>query len=294
MPIPSFKNIIGISLIAVIFIMGFCVYAQEPQNNRQSVVNLTGAQEQARLYRNEGLEQQRQGNLAAAVTCYQKAIALDSAYAVSYNDLGIIYEARGLIGAAEANYLEAIRRDSGYASAYANLALLYENKNDLKKAVSCWQKRLELGVSGDLWTEKARAKIDELIQRIPELKRDWTEKETMDLIKAVREGKKAGKIKELEEIQNRFVAAKNLYNRHKYQDAIKEVDLILSLSPQDQQAKSLMKSIKDKLREEKRKLVISQMQVCFQNGIGFYRYNDLRAAKKEFDKITQLTASPQD
>lgn len=294
MPNPSFKNISGISLQVLIFILGFYVYAQEPQNIGHSAANLTGTQEQARLYRSEGLEQQRQGNLSAAVTCYQKAIALDPAYAVSYNDLGIIYEARGLLGLAEANYLEAIRRDSGYASAYSNLALLYENKNDLNKAFSCWQKRLELGMPADPWTEKAKAKIDELIQRIPELKRDFIEKEALNLIKAINEEKKAKKIKELEEIQNRFIAAKNLYNRHKYQDAIKELNWILSLSPQDQQAKSLMKSIKDKLREEKKKTVISQMQASFANGISFYQHNDLRAAKKEFDKITQLTALPQD
>lgn len=297
MPNPSFKNTIGISLIAVIFIMGSCVYAQEPRlekNNPRQAANLTGVQEQARLYRDEGLKQQKQGNLDAAGTCYQKAVVLDPGYAVAYNDLGIIYEAKGLIGPAEANYLEAIRKDSGYLSAYSNLALLYENKGDLRKAVSFWEKRLEFGAPGDLWTEKAKVRLDELVQMIPELKADFIEKETINLIRTINEEKKAKKIKELEDIQNHFIAAKNFDNKHEYKDALKELDWILSLSPQDQQAKSLKGAIKDKLREQKKKTVMSEMQAYFQNGLNFYRYNDFRAAKIEFDKITRLTMSSQD
>ena len=71
----------------------------------QEEKNLSELQKQARSYRAQGLELQCIGNMDAAMSLYQKAIELDPAYPVAYNDLGIIYEAKGLIDRAEESYL---------------------------------------------------------------------------------------------------------------------------------------------------------------------------------------------
>lgn len=117
---------------------------------------LSQLQELARTYREEGLALQNIGNLDDAMSLYQKAIGLDPSYAPAYNDLGIVLEAKGLSGEAEQYYLKAIAVDPGLLSAYSNLAIIYENKRDLDKALYYWDKRAQLGVGTDPWTQKAR------------------------------------------------------------------------------------------------------------------------------------------
>jgi tetratricopeptide (TPR) repeat protein len=91
---------------------------------------------------------------------YQKAVELDPAYVIAYNDLGVIYEAKGLPQRAEASYLRSIKIDPNYLSAYSNLALLYENRGDFDKASFYWSKRIELGSPDDSWTGKARQHLE--------------------------------------------------------------------------------------------------------------------------------------
>ncbi len=116
----------------------------------------------ARVYRSKGLEFQSGGDIDSAMSSYRRAIALDPAYAVAYNDLGVIYEAKGLPDLAEENYLAAISIDPYCLSAYSNLALLYEQKNQLDNAAFYWTRRLELGCTGDPWVEKAKEHLQNL------------------------------------------------------------------------------------------------------------------------------------
>ncbi|MFH1281477.1 MAG: tetratricopeptide repeat protein, partial [Candidatus Omnitrophota bacterium] len=110
---------------------------------------------QARKYRELGLEYQRMGNLAEALSFYQKAIAMYPDFAVVYNDIGVVYEAMGSLEQAEENYLKSVRVDPNYPGAYTNLALYYEGQRNLKKAVFYWGKRVEVGISDDPQTQKA-------------------------------------------------------------------------------------------------------------------------------------------
>ncbi|MFA5157269.1 MAG: tetratricopeptide repeat protein [Candidatus Omnitrophota bacterium] len=123
---------------------------------------LNGLQKEARAYRQQGVESQKIGDLDNAMAYYQKAAELDSAYAIAYNDLGIIYEAKGMPDRAEQNYLKAVQINPNFFSAYSNLALFYENKRDLKKASEYWQKRIDFGPSADPWTERARARLNDI------------------------------------------------------------------------------------------------------------------------------------
>jgi len=124
--------------------------------------NLSDLQKQARLYRQQGLELQRVDDLDSAMAFYQKATELDPVYAVPYNDLGIIYEAKGWLDRAEDSYLKAIKIDPDYLSAYSNLALLYENKHQLDQAEFFWQKRAELGLADDPWTQRAKSRLEDI------------------------------------------------------------------------------------------------------------------------------------
>jgi len=132
------------------------------ETSQQKESDLTAFQNDARLYRMQGLEYQRIGNLDAAMAMYQKAIEMDPMYAVAYNDLGVIYETRGYATRAEESYLKAVKVDSNYLSAYTNLALLYEGRRDLDKAAYYWEKRAELGALDDPWTQKARVRLEQI------------------------------------------------------------------------------------------------------------------------------------
>jgi len=114
----------------------------------------------AKIYRDNGLEAQRRGDLDLALTYYQKAAEMNPGYAVAYNDLGIIYEAKGDTKRAEESYLQAIKLEPDYLSPYSNLALIYENRRDFKDAAVYWKKRAELGSSSDPWTVKAKARYE--------------------------------------------------------------------------------------------------------------------------------------
>ena len=87
------------TLIAILFVLYFAglTFAQELKAG-PSVADLVDVkQEQARKYREVGLEYQQMGNLAEALSYYQKAVAVYPNFAVAYNDLGVVCETMGLI-----------------------------------------------------------------------------------------------------------------------------------------------------------------------------------------------------
>lgn len=171
MPTHSFRKN-SIKNIAISFFIFGCfslLFAKTPAKEKIKEEKLSGSQQQARLYREQGLKLQEKNDLDGAMNLYQKAVVLDPMYAVAYNDLGIIYEAKNLIDRAKQSYLEAVRLDPNFLSAYTNLALLYENKRDLDKAIFYWKKRVQLGSPDDPWTQKAKQRINDImmVQGIP-------------------------------------------------------------------------------------------------------------------------------
>jgi|EPASupsiteSAE347_1022098.scaffolds.fasta_scaffold04738_2 tetratricopeptide (TPR) repeat protein len=160
---------------------------------------------QARVYRIEGVKYQDLGDLDSALKMYQKAVQLDPAYPVAYNDLGIIYEAKGDISRAEESYLQALKIDPFLLDAYTNLALLYENKRELEKAVYYWEKRVELGNPDDPWTLKAQQRLLDVrlaLSRDPAA--EARQREAVALVKEVSDSKKAaaGKVKTNKDTSN--------------------------------------------------------------------------------------------
>jgi tetratricopeptide (TPR) repeat protein len=166
----TFENIIERIIVSAVFmgsvILPFSVISAATDNltgvYSEDETKLTTIQKQAREHRYQGVEYQRLGNFDMAMAYYQKAVELDPAYAVAYNDLGIIYEAKGMSDRAEESYLKAVKIDPNYLSSYSNLALFYEGKRDLKQAAVYWQKRIEFGPVGDPWTEKARKRLEDI------------------------------------------------------------------------------------------------------------------------------------
>jgi len=206
--------------------------------------DLTALQKQARKYRRQGLEYQRIGNIDEAMSFYQKAIELDPAYAVTYNDLGITYESKGMIERAIGAYLMAIKIDPSYLSAYTNLALIYENKRDLKQAAFYWEKRAQLGSYDDPWTEKARQRLKDIglvLSNNP--LEDAREEEVYSFLKDV-ENQKSILRKDDSALSNKhFDKAKQSYDRGDFATAIKEAVDAQQLNPANREIEKFIEKV---------------------------------------------------
>jgi len=221
--LPKFIFIIIITLCVSCFYGQ--LFAQDQDKADDSTPSeVTGAlQEQARQYREKGLENQRLGNIPAAMALYQKAIALDPTYAVAYNDLGVIYEAAGFPERAKESYYRAIRVEPSYLSSYSNMALFYEDQRDLDRAAFYWAKRAELGPVDDPWTEKAAKRykdIRSVLSSRPEA--DAREEDVLGLIKDVTVYKSAFTKADKVQARNHLRKAEKYYNKRKFTQALKE------------------------------------------------------------------------
>ncbi|MDD5107996.1 MAG: tetratricopeptide repeat protein [Candidatus Omnitrophica bacterium] len=214
-----------ITAITIFCVFSCCqsVFAQMALFGSSSQENPDGVKLQAKDYRQLGLEKQHIGNLAEAMSLYQKAITLDPGYAVAYNDLGVVYEAMGDIKRAEESYLRALKIDPGYSSAYTNLALLYESQRDLEKAEFYWNKRVQIGSADDPWTQKAASRLKDI--RLVLSKQpisDLREQEVLGLMKDVAVAKCAVNKDDKALARKHFQKAKESFKKGDLATAIKE------------------------------------------------------------------------
>lgn len=161
-------------------------HQRAPKTNKLSLI-----QQEARLYRQEGLNFQEQGRIDDAIASYQKAIAADPNYVEPYNDLGVVYELKGWQDKAIQAYKKTLELDPSYLAAYSNLAALYEQKGDLKTAAIYWKKRIKYGLVDDYWTQKAMQRREEIGMIVEEVGKELKEERIVDLIQEVMEIKPA-------------------------------------------------------------------------------------------------------
>ena len=180
-------------------------------------------QEQARKYRELGLECQRVGNLAEALSFYQKAVAIYPDFAIVYNDLGVVYEAMRSLDRAEESYLKSIKINPAYVSAYTNLALLYENQRNLEKAAFYWSKRATVGAPDDPWTQKAVNRLRDIRMSLSgQPFSDNREEDVLSLMKEIAEDKTRFDKTDENPAQKHFKKAKLSFDRGDMAMAIKE------------------------------------------------------------------------
>ncbi len=273
MSILSFKNTLTITLIILILAVaafsfaellpsnsGYVASRTIPEYKKKASVskgskdaseredNLNELQKQARIYRSQGMQLQQHGDLDAAMNLYQKAIELDPAYAVAYNDLGVIYEAKGFIDRAEESYLKAAKIDPAYLSAYTNLALLYQNKRELERAAFYWKKRAELGSPDDPWTEKARQRLEDIRFALSDNPmEDFKEQEAIGLLKDVANQKSLLKKDNRELAKFYFEKAKRSYRKGDEVAAFKQAVDANQLDPSNAEIEEFIEKLQRRL-----------------------------------------------
>ncbi len=236
---------------------------EEAHNKSSRDASFSDKQELAREYRAKGLQQQRIGDANTALSYYQKAVELDPAYAVAYNDIGIIYESKGKTDEAEASYLKALDVDPYYLSAHTNLALLYEGGRLLRKAALHWQKRAELGPPNDPWTQKARARYEDIRASLGETPEDSSARESrvlsfmqhvsqnIDTIKSENASVKQLPVTVQQDnltlSREHFEKAKEHYVNEHYVQALNEAVEAQQLNPTDRELNSFVEELQKRL-----------------------------------------------
>jgi tetratricopeptide (TPR) repeat protein len=99
---------------------------------------------QAAAYYERGNVQLDQGDNAAAIADYTKALTLDSTNARAFNNRALAYVALGQADQALADYAEAIKVDPSYVRAYQNRLRLLEQRGDLKGMAADYDRLAQL------------------------------------------------------------------------------------------------------------------------------------------------------
>lgn len=222
---------------------------KEPRVQAPAVVKekeLSNLQQQARAYRVEGYAAQNIGDIATALSFYQKAVELDPAYAAVYNDLGVISESQDDPESARDYYLKAVSLDPYFASAYTNLALYYEEVRDLQQAAYYWSKRIECGDPGDSWTQKAAKRLED-IRLVLGTKTDISkEKQVIGLLDEVKNQRINYTKPEKTPSEVCFDKAKEHYKKKDYASAIKEALDAAQLDPANKDIDKFIDEVRTK------------------------------------------------
>lgn len=242
------SKLIPLYLIAFLFFLsvsGFCGQR-----------NLTSSQKQARIYREEGLRLQKQGDANSAFACYQKALLLDPAYVILYNDLGILLEAKGEIEQAKNMYLKAIEIAPNYPNSYTNIALLYEGQKDYGNAIVYWIKRVSLGNPQDPWTEAAKERLQDIVRLAPKSfdqvgkrygenlkEQDTQEEDEIPLDEDAVLGQKLDKERSIEY----FERAKENFLKGDYMSALNEASIAQYLDPSNTKISAFIEKVRKQI-----------------------------------------------
>lgn len=198
--------------------------------------------EDAKSYRDLGLQAQNSGDVELAMTYYQKSVELDPYYATAYNDLGVVYEAKGMYDRAESAYSKAIETDPKCLSSYSNLASIYERQGDYEKAAYYLKLRIKLGDPSDVWTQNAKDRLYKIAEIVPSIKKEFVDQETMDLTLDLIKQKQLKDVGNKPPLKTMLAKAKEYYRMGEYTPAFKELVKVIEVDPYNQEAQDLMKA----------------------------------------------------
>ncbi len=98
----------------------------------------------ARAYGNRGNAYFNQGDLARAMSDFNKTLEINPGDELAYNNRGKTYQAQGRFAQAMPDYNKAIELNPVYEEAYANRGLAYGQQGDFKKAIIDLSKAIDI------------------------------------------------------------------------------------------------------------------------------------------------------
>ncbi|KAA8498090.1 putative UDP-N-acetylglucosamine--peptide N-acetylglucosaminyltransferase [Porphyridium purpureum] len=104
----------------------------------------------AEAHNNLGVVYKECGNYEQAIECYKAAIATNANHFQAHNNLAVVYTLLGTISLAKLHFLAALNQHPSYAEAQNNLGVLFREEGDILRAISCYDRCLELEPSNDM------------------------------------------------------------------------------------------------------------------------------------------------
>lgn len=236
---------------------------------------------QAVEYREKGLKAQQLGDYDTALSYYQKAVELNPQYAVVYNDLGVVYESRGMLELAEQHYLRAIELDANYLASYYNLAAFYEKEDKPLSALYYWRKRIEKGLRGEKWTEKARENLTKLAQESADAKAELKNIEATELAQQLSEQRRKEFENKVISSRRHFQQGQKLYQNKDYLKAVEEFNAALSLTPD---VPEIIVARQNVIKD----LLAQKIDDHYQIARKMYKLGDYSAARSEINQALSL------
>ena len=207
--------------------------------------------ETAENYRALGYAEQQKGNLNEALAFYTKATALGLENPVILNDMGVLYENIDMLSRAEKYYLRALDLDPDYLPAYNNLAYLYQRLGDGARAAKYFKMRYQRGNPDEYWAQKAK---DELVAIEPQYA-EWVRSQEAESLNRKLVAKARNEFQQkIERSQEHFAEGERLFSSGKFEEAIKEYDQALQLTPDNPKVKqargtAVLEMAKESVRE---------------------------------------------
>jgi uncharacterized protein (TIGR03032 family) len=112
------------------------------QRQNQSEANLLG--DAARSQFEQGKQLAKQGDLPAAIGCFQEALRLQPGYIAAYNQLGNALQGLGQLEEAIAIYQHIIHLNPNVAQAHCNLGAIWQMQGKTQEAIAAYQRAIQL------------------------------------------------------------------------------------------------------------------------------------------------------
>jgi tetratricopeptide (TPR) repeat protein len=214
--------------------------------------------QKAESYLQKGLQFETEGSFTSAAEQYQAALTVLPEYKEAYFQLGNIYEKLNLPAQAREYYLKAVALDPDYAQAYNNLGNVDGQCGALDRAIADYQKAIalderlavahyNLGHAYILKNDLARAEM-ELKRAVDLVPGDF--KYTRALAVFYRTQQKNAEAIALmqpsdKNPQSHFQLAMAYKNEKRYDDALRELEIYLSLTADLQQQNITRQNIRE-------------------------------------------------
>jgi tetratricopeptide (TPR) repeat protein len=229
-------------------------------------------------YHRSGYQAQLKGDFDEAVTYYYKAVNVDPDNASYFNDLGLAYEHLDRIDDAEQSYLQAIKLNRNFLPPYTNLGFLYKRQQNLAKAASFFQQRIDLGDPTDPWTKKTREELENLYDSSPLFKEKFLKAEAGRMNLQVSEFGRRN-------FKNQMIVANAEYERglqlrrsNKFLEAVRAFNSSLAFAPQNPK---VIEARDEALQQYRKEQVVQRTQTA----IGLLEQGKDQAAKQQFNEI---------
>jgi len=100
--------------------------------------------ENAMLWLNLGIAQQKTGEYTEAIDSFQRCLVIDADHIEAWHSLGLIYYEINEFELSEQCYMSALSKNNNDPKSWNNLGVLYFNQEDYEEARNCFEKSVSL------------------------------------------------------------------------------------------------------------------------------------------------------